>query len=292
MRWIIVSCNYGRLGNRLHTHANILAWCVSNNYNLSNLSFRTYSNLFEKQSNHSSDSYFESKNILFFLMKFNYICNFIERLILSQKWTRRLSLFFHIIEKDNFSVLYENELNLIKTKKIIIIKAWDIRCPNSIKLSGKFVRNHLRPMPRYVDTANNFINNLKNNYDCLIGIHARRGDYKTYLNGEYYYSWQKYKTWILQLRKLFQSLGYNKVGFILCSDEKPSVIILSDKNTHYDGHNHYMKDLHSLSLCNYNIGPPSSFGTWISWYGKVPRLILKSATNIDSINNFFISEYC
>ena len=61
--------------------------------------------------------------------------------MLSKKWIRRLSLFFHHIEKDNFSALEEQELDLIKTNKIIIIKAWDIRCPNSMKFEGQLVRN-------------------------------------------------------------------------------------------------------------------------------------------------------
>ena len=35
-RLLIVYCDYGRLGNRLHSHANALAWCIENNYNLIN----------------------------------------------------------------------------------------------------------------------------------------------------------------------------------------------------------------------------------------------------------------
>ena len=123
MKWVIVSCNYGRLGNRLHTHANILAWCITNDYNLSNLSFRSYSDLFENQRHHYSNSYFKTKNIVCYLMKINFICNFIESLIFSKKWMRRLSFFFHHIEKDNFCMLDEEELILIKTKKIIVINA-------------------------------------------------------------------------------------------------------------------------------------------------------------------------
>ena len=97
VKWIIVSCNYGRLGNRLHTHANILAWCISNDYNLSNLSFRSYSDLFETQRHHSSDSYFKKWNLVFYFMKYNFISNIIERLILS-KMDEKI-IFFSIILK-------------------------------------------------------------------------------------------------------------------------------------------------------------------------------------------------
>ena len=46
-----------------------------------------------------------------------------------------------------------------------------------------------------------------------------------------------------------------------------------------------MIDLHTLILCDYIIGPPSSFGTWISWYGNVPRLIINKDTKIDNLEN-------
>ena len=87
----------------------------------------------------------------------SFIGNFIERLILSKKWIRRLSFFFACyIEKDNFSTMEERELDLIKTKKIIIInRHWDIRCPNSMKFSGEFVRKHLRAKQNYLTPANN-----------------------------------------------------------------------------------------------------------------------------------------
>ena len=42
-RWLIIHSDYGQLGNRLHTHANAVAWCLENNVNLINLSFVKYS---------------------------------------------------------------------------------------------------------------------------------------------------------------------------------------------------------------------------------------------------------
>ena len=292
MKWIIVSCNYGRLGNRLHTHANILSWCIINNYNLLNLSFRLYSNLFETQRHHSCESYFKTWNLVYSLIKHKFIGDFIERLILSQKWMKRLSFLSHYIEKDSFSILEEQELNLIKTKKLIIINAWDIRCPTSIKSVGQFVRNHLRPASNYVKVASNAVIGLRKHYDCLVGIHARRGDYKNYLDGKYYYSWEKYKTWILELKIVLENLGYNKIGFVVCSDEEPPMSLQKDEAIHYEAGKHFMTDLHILTLCNYNIGPPSSFGTWISWNGKIPRLVVYKETKISSIQDFEVCASC
>ena len=76
IKWIIVCCEYGRLGNRLHTHANILAWCIRNNYKLSNISFSYYSSLFTKTRFHSADSYFKNWNLIFYIMKIQFHLQF------------------------------------------------------------------------------------------------------------------------------------------------------------------------------------------------------------------------
>ena len=70
------------------------------------------------------------------------------------------------------------------------------------------------------------------------------------------------------------------------------VNLLNEKNIHYAECKHYMEDLHTLTLLNYNMGPPSSFGTWISWIGKVPRLILFNNTEIKSLEQFEVCETC
>ena len=292
MKWVIVSCNYGRLGNRLHTHANILAWCISNEYNLSNLSFKSYSELFQKQRHHSSDSYFKTKNIVWYMMKINFICNFIERLILSKKWMRRLSFFLYYIEKDNFSTLEEEELNLIKKNKIIVINAWDIRCPKSIKLVGHKVKRFLQPTAYYLDKAKRYVTTLKKSYHCIVGVHARRGDYKTYLGGKHFHSWESYQKWIMELRSVLEKQGHKKIGFILCSDDNPSKWIFNDAFIHFTDLNDFMTDLHILTLCDLNIGPPSSFGTWISWYGQVPRMEIYKDSRISNLDEFKISSSC
>ena len=62
---LVIYCDYGRLGNRLHTHANALAWCIENNYNLINLSFSGYAELFKSSSKHKSCNLQQTKSFLF-----------------------------------------------------------------------------------------------------------------------------------------------------------------------------------------------------------------------------------
>ena len=182
----------------------------------------------------------------------------------------------------------EKDLNSINSNKITIIKAWDIRCPKAINLYGNQIRKLLEPTSLYIDNAKLIINSLREKYDCLIGVHARRGDYKQFLNGLHFHCWQSYKEWIFQLKKLFRSIGRERIGFLICSDEKPNRSILYDSCIKISEGNHYLTDLHALSLCDYLVGPPSSFGTWISWHGKSPRCIVNKNMSIESLKQFNI----
>jgi len=53
-----------------------------------------------------------------------------------------------------------------------------------------------------------------------------------------------------------------------------------------------MIDIHLPSKCVYKIDPPSYFGSWISWYGKIPRFVLKEISLIKQESDFEIVQNC
>lgn len=291
-KWVIVCCNYGRLGNRLHTHANILAWCIRNNYNLLNLSFRKYSCLFEPQKLHNADMSFKNRSVTTILFRIEILRDLITKLACSRKWIKRCRFLIYCIDKKDSGVLYEEELGNLKTKKFILIKSWDIRSKASINLIGDQIRKFLYPCSQYVDSANCFIKKLKTKHDCLVGIHARKGDYKDFINGIHYHGWAEYLNWISQLQGILMMKGYINVCFVICSDEKVPSDISNIQNIYSPRSSDMMTDLHILSLCDWNIGPPSSFGTWISWHGKVPRMEINKDSRISNLDEFKICSSC
>ena len=88
------------------------------------------------------------------------------------------------------------------------------------KASNK-VRNILLPTRIDREVADRRIKQLREKFDCVVGIHARRGDYKNFLEGIHYHSWSKYKNWIVETKKTIEKNLQLKVGFLLCSDESP-----------------------------------------------------------------------
>ena len=290
---LIVYIDYGRLGNRLHTHANALAWCIEHNYNLINLSFSDYAELFKNSPKHKFGKLQLTNNFLFKLFSIRLLRCFLKRLLLSDKWLGRITWIINQIIPNNNEVLKESDLDRqINKKKINLIKYWNIDCSNSIKIHQHKLRDYLKPNKRFLATADKIIYELRSKYDCVVGVHARRGDYATYLDGIHYHSWESYLHWANQTKQLLEKSGIKNIGIAICSDEEAPSLTNKDEDVHFNSSNCFMVDIHLLSLCDYNLGPPSSFGTWVSWFGKVPRLVLYNKTEITSLNEFEVSQSC
>ena len=293
LKILLIYCEYGRLGNRLHTHANALAWCIENNYSLINLSFSEYAGLFNKSPKHNSGNLHQNENFIFKSLSSRLFRNFLRRLLLSSKWLERLSFLINQISPSSSGLLQESDLSRqINQKKINLIKDWDICCSNSIQIHQSKIRHYLLPSKRFVASAEKIIFNLRSKYEYIVGVHARRGDYINYLGGIHYHSWESYLHWANQTKQILEKLGKKNVGIVICSDELPPASIQKKKSIHFCLSKEFMVDIHLLSLCNYNLGPPSSFGTWVSWFGKIPRLVLYNNTEITSLEQFGVSSTC
>lgn len=294
LKTVIIYCDYGRLGNRLHTHANALAWCMNNGYNLINLSFRSYSKHFHANHNRLCYIFNPSTSLSFKLLQIGFIRLIIINLCRSNKWLKRLSWFVETIDRDDGSSLSEKELtkSFSRSNKFKIIRAWDINCPVSLLRHKEEAKQILAPNLRSKFRAESLISKLRREYSTLIGVHARRGDYNDYLGGIHYHSWENYKKWISETKILFEDQMIQSVAFLLCSDEHPTFDTFKSLPVHFIPEPEMISDLHALSLCDYNIGPPSSFGTWISWYGNVPRLVIQKDIKVLSLNQFRVSETC
>jgi hypothetical protein len=148
------------------------------------------------------------------------------------------------------------------------------------------------PNKRFVITAEEIIDELRSKYECVVGVHARRGDYSTYLEGIHYHSWESYLHWANQTKQVLEKSGKKNVGVIICSDEVPPSTVPNHKAVHFSSSCEIIVDVHLLFLCDYNLGPPSSFGTWISWFGKVPRLVVHNNTEVTSLEQFEVCDTC
>jgi len=102
---VIIHCDYGRLGNRLHTHSNALAWCINNGYGLLNLSFKPYSQHFHANHNCFGYIFNPSTSLTSKIFQIGFIQSLLENLCRSNKWLKRLSWFIETIDRDHCTSL-------------------------------------------------------------------------------------------------------------------------------------------------------------------------------------------
>lgn len=134
-----------------------------------------------------------------------------------------------------------------------------------------------------INTVTIFINNIRTHYDMVIGIHVRRGDYKTWLNGKYFYSDEEYHSVMLKIQSLFSN---KKVAFFISSNERLDIECFKDCSCFILPKSSTSMDLYGLSISDYIVGPPSSFSAWASFYGEVPLYILENFENKITLDSF------
>ncbi|MDH6309972.1 hypothetical protein M2451_002862 [Dysgonomonas sp. PFB1-18] len=130
--------------------------------------------------------------------------------------------------------------------------------------------------------------------DTVVGVHIRRGDYREWLDGIYYYVDEDYYYMMNTLNELLTAEGH-KVKFLLCSNESIDLDNFKGLNYFVIPDSSGIKDLYALSKCSYIIGPPSTYSEWASFMGKVPvkyitsineKIMLSDFSRIVSFNKF------
>ena len=174
----------------------------------------------------------------------------------------------------------------LTSKKLFFLSGWSFRTKNLMEKHRDFIINYFKPLKIYRDSAENVILPLKNKFKTVVGIHIRRGDYKNFLYGKYFYEFETYKNAMENIAEIF---GHDSTAFVICSNEDIDLDFFSGLNV-VKGPGHFVADLHSLSLCNYIAGPPSTFSMWASFYGNKPLWQIENTEHTPRVESFRVSK--
>ncbi|MBC9911138.1 alpha-1,2-fucosyltransferase [Chitinophaga varians] len=127
----------------------------------------------------------------------------------------------------------------------------------------------------------------KQNNETIIGVHIRRGDYKEFLNGQYYFEDDVY---IDKIKQLLSGIDTPHKIIIFSNDEALNKAnytrhfnaVFSDNPVHID---HFL-----MSRCDYLIGPVSTFTMWASYIGETPLYHIRTAGDVVSPDKFKIFD--
>ena len=264
---------YGQLGNRLFTFSNLLAFTLENDFKLYNLSFSRYSSYFYYFTNSqipswpNNKAWFSNSNIF----AFKPLHGLVRYLLQKRRFLDFLRYFGFLYEASDLCELKEKDIDMRyfnPFKGLVVWSAWNLHFDILRQKHRPSLVKIFRPsleIEAYIDKLFASISST-----CyFVGVHIRRGDYESYLDGRYFFSFDQYRHLMDHIQAM---LSGKSVHFIVASNERvPSslfsnlpITILSGTEIH---------DLYSLARCNLIVGPPSTFADWASFYGGTKRFV-------------------
>ncbi|WP_028981233.1 alpha-1,2-fucosyltransferase [Sporocytophaga myxococcoides] len=291
---MIIICNKpGQLGNRLIVFASFIAFAREHNLKLLNPAFDEYTVYFDgsgpavsmyPRASKSWFSLYKLRRINYFF--FYYLFAVIKRLRFFNGFIKTIAI------SENEELDIETNKILKESKgKIILVKGWKFRANTLLVKNRNEIIKYFIPSEKYFSRIESYAEKvIKSGTRIYVGIHIRRGDYKSFENGIYYYSDEQY---LQQIKRVSQLLKARDLTFILCSNETLNLDYFRQNNLSVEtGPGFELDDLYTLSKCDYIIGPPSTFTMWASFYGEKPLYMIKNPQTLFELKDFeVINEF-
>ena len=163
------------------------------------------------------------------------------------------------IHFNNPAVQYAEEAALM------VLVGWRFRDTQALYQFGDLIRSIFRPAKIYSEIISDTVVEARAGADNLVGVHLRRGDYKSFRGGVFYYD-NEYYAYIMSL--VAKSLNGN-TRFLVASDEPVHPALFPGLSVSV-APGQELEDLYCLALCDRIIGPPSTYSSWAAFYGDVP----------------------
>jgi Glycosyl transferase family 11 len=309
---LIYTHGAGRLGNQLFAYAHLLAFLEEHpdEYDFINFAFIPYSTFLAHQSHAASFAIPGRKRSLL-----RYLASVVEvdpskgkTSVVQEKVIVNCARLMHgygaiapqgqsLIIRDiyHWSFIAGEHLDYLdlaspqtverlQSKDFSVLAGWGIRSWSLLEKHGDAVRAELAVHPQYDAIAQTFVRDLRQNYDFLIGVAIRQGDYRS--SGELYkrflFESDQYSDWIRQATVAFANRG--RVGFILTADEPQDPNQFED-SVHFStgiagAKGHYLESLVELSLCDMLMTSASTFGGWAAFLGNIPVIPLLTSSQV------------
>lgn len=277
---IVFNDKPGQLCNRIWSYAPFIAQSLKENNKVLILLFGDYAELFENLNC--------NRNIRFINVNNSFYCNSLKLLFYTLRKIPDPILFFFNLKVDKIQWGKENwpYKTLFDKGNVVFLSGWYHPQYNDyLKKFHPELRNIFRPKNGCVSKIEALFVQKRKEFDRIIGVHIRRSDFKTFIGGAYFFEDEEYAGYMHQLVNDKELKGLN-IGFLLCSDEPVIKEHFIAFNIFQVGKAKNIEDLYGLSLCDYIIGPPSTFSMWASFYGKVPLRLFKSGKEEIRIKQF------
>lgn len=269
---IVISKHTNQLCNRLFTYLPVMSYAIEAGESVRFLfQYRGYDRLFPNLEKAGYKSYLPDSSI--------------KGGMVSKVFNGAVRLLNHVVH----IVLSPNEhLPLRKPWGVLFNPKW-----REIRYDHAFIEKHsdrlrwlFAPQDDVEKRVTEMFGDDADKY-TTVGVHIRRGDYKQYKGGQYYYSQQDYLNFMQQMERLLADKG-KPVRFFVASNEHIALSDFAPLTVFAQQGGDMMVDLIGLSHCDYIIGPPSTYSQWASFYGRKPMKMIYSKDERLCLDDFII----
>ena len=279
---IVIARRYGQLGNRLFLYAHLIAAARHYGVQLANPAFAEYANLFPATATDlwcrypvvSEPVVSEPAALPPPLWRRQALAQAVEQ---ATVWLHRFGLTrypYNVVRlrgDETCDLAGDGFGELVQQERSLLAHGWLFRSEGLLQHHGAAIRDHFRIGQQPREKVDRLIQSIRRESECVVGVHIRRGDYATFMNGRYFFRIADYAAVMRRIRE--QSSGC-RVSFLVCSDGPLAREDFGDLPVVF-GSGKMLEDLYSLAEADLLVGPPSTFTGWASFYGKVPLIVLE-----------------
>lgn len=278
---VIFIKRFGQLGNRLFLFAHLVANAAEHGYALANPSFNGYARFFrapatgdfgglpirvpvlpaEPQKERWLDR-------LFGLVQRPQVFNALHRLRRALP-APRLPALLYLDDDHGYDLSQPDFLRLAQGPQPVLLHGWRFRDRPNLRKHAPLIRELFSLIEPHRQSVAVALSHARQGADVLVGVHIRRGDYATFLDGRYFYDDATYARLMREVAAQFPA--GTRVAFLVASDEPPAASAFPGLAARF-APGHFVEDMYALAGCDYLLGPPSSYSMWASFYGEVPLL--------------------
>ena len=251
MNYRIICDDYCQLCNRFWSYIDSIGWAIKNKGHVYSLfwdkNIKDFDNLRHNGyiSFPSFDIYAFNKGVKLF------------------GWNLSKYIYARTLDSPFAHQLYESG----KLKRWGFLEGWPTRYITENIPERAVIRELFLPNQNIRERVDPIFNKYRNNGSFIIGIHIRRGDYETWLGGQYYYSFETYRDMMDQEKMVYPD---KKVCFFIASNEQVPLELFKELHCFNVENANAATVLYALSLCDRLMGPPSTFSRWASFVNHVP----------------------
>jgi hypothetical protein len=156
--------------------------------------------------------------------------------------------------------------------RVTTCAGWKISGWNFFAKHRAALRESFRPESAFAGSAEKFMAPLRDKYDVLAGLLIRQGDYRVWHEGRFNFSARTHAGWIRQLLDLHPG---RRVAFVLACDERQEPSDFAGLPCYFasgsaNAGGHWFESFLELSLCDFVLSPPSTFGAMAAFVGGRP----------------------